>query len=159
MVVILILPSSSSEQTPPPSSSINGCDQYRLNGARTISNNRHEYRNRTTTAPKRITFQIEPINHHYHHHHQQQQRHSGTKAGASYTTTASATTATASKNYVRHVTRVNISDTYSQIEFDGDAEPVTKEGKSFQIALNDCHFVIVSGFQMKRNLIMNQKLI
>lgn len=126
MVVILILPSS--EQTPPPSSSINGCDQFRLNGARIISNNRHEYRNRTSNTPKRITFQIEPISHHYHHQHHQQQQQS---TGASYTTTASATTATASKNYVRHVTRVNISDTFSQIEFDGDAEPVTKEGKSF----------------------------
>ena len=141
MVVILILPSSSNEQTPPPSTSLNGCDQFRLNGARTISNNRHEYPNRTSTAPKRITFQIDPINHHrhrhHHHHHQQhqQQQHqrhlaSGATAGASYTTTASATTATASKNYVRHVTRVNISDTFSQIEIDGDVEPVTKEGKS-----------------------------
>lgn len=35
------------------------------------------------------------------------------------------------KNYVRHITRVNISDVYSQIECnDGDVEPITKEGKS-----------------------------
>lgn len=34
------------------------------------------------------------------------------------------------KNFIRHVTRVNISDIYSQVEFDGDAEPVTKEGES-----------------------------
>lgn len=34
------------------------------------------------------------------------------------------------KNFIRHVTRVNISDIYSQVEIDGDAEPVTKEGES-----------------------------
>lgn len=118
MVVILILPSSS-EQTPPPSLSINGCDQYRLNGARIINNNHqhHEYRNRTST-PKRIKFQIDPINHH------------SAPVSGGYTPTASATTAK-SKNYVRHVTRVNISDVYSQIETDGDVEPVTKEGRHF----------------------------
>lgn len=33
------------------------------------------------------------------------------------------------KNFLRHVTRVNISDIYSQVEIDGDAEPVTKEGE------------------------------
>lgn len=33
------------------------------------------------------------------------------------------------KNFIRHVTRVNISDIYSQVEIDGDAEPVTKEGE------------------------------
>lgn len=33
------------------------------------------------------------------------------------------------KNFIRHVTRVNISDIYSQVEIDGNAEPVTKEGK------------------------------
>lgn len=33
------------------------------------------------------------------------------------------------KNYVRHITRVNLSDVYSQVELDGD-EPVTKEGES-----------------------------
>lgn len=117
MVVILILPSSSE---PPQSSSINGCDQYRLNGARIINNNHqhHEYRNRTST-PKRIEFQIDPINH-----------HSAPVSGV-YTPTASATTAATPKNYVRHVTRVNISDFYSQIETDGDVEPVTKEGRHF----------------------------
>lgn len=35
------------------------------------------------------------------------------------------------KNFIRHVTRVNISDIYSQVEIDGDAEPVTKEGELF----------------------------
>lgn len=129
MVVILILPSSS-EQTPPPSSSIIGCDQFPLNGARIINNNHHVYRNRNrTTAPKRIRFQTNPVTH-----------YSATAAaapdtGAYTTTTATATTttttATTSKNFVRHVTRVNISDIYSQIEIDGDAEPVTKEGESF----------------------------
>lgn len=37
------------------------------------------------------------------------------------------------KNFVRHVTRINISDVYSQVEFDGDNEPVTKEGEYPQI--------------------------
>lgn len=36
------------------------------------------------------------------------------------------------KNFVRHITRVNISDVYSQIECNdgGGVEPITKEGKS-----------------------------
>lgn len=34
-------------------------------------------------------------------------------------------------NFIRHVTRVNISDVYSQVEIDGEAEPVTKEGELF----------------------------
>lgn len=121
MVVILILPSSSSEQTPPPlSSSINGCDQYRLNGARIINKNHHEYRNQNST-PKRIKFQTDPIYRHLPAHN----------SAGTYTTAASATTTTASKSFVRHVTRVNISDVFSQIEVDGDIEPVTKEGKTF----------------------------
>lgn len=132
MVVILILPSSS-EQTPPPSSSstVNGCDQFRLNGAHIINNNNnnhHGYRNRNrTSAPKRITFQTDTIN---------QRSAPGTE---SFTTAA--TTATASKSYVRHVTRVNISDVYSQIEIDGEVKPVTKEGKSFHMKIhNDTQF-------------------
>lgn len=36
------------------------------------------------------------------------------------------------KNFIRHVTRVNISDIYSQVEIDGDAVPVTKEGEFCQ---------------------------
>lgn len=39
-------------------------------------------------------------------------------------------TPTKSKCFVRHVTRINISDVYSQVEFDGESDPVTKEGKS-----------------------------
>lgn len=121
MVVILILPSSS-EQTPPPSSTVNGCDQFHLNGPHIINNNHHEYRNRNrTSAPKRITFKIDTINQH---------SATGTEAFTEKAA-ASATTSTTSKNVVRHVTRVNISDVYSQIEIDGDVEPVTKEGKSF----------------------------
>lgn len=135
MVVILILPSS--EQTPPPSSSINGCDQFRLNGARIINNN-HEYRNRTST-PKRIKFQIDTINH-----------RSSPQTGATYTTTASATTATASKNCVRHVTRVNISDVFSQIEIDGDVEPVTKEGKTFHTICIRLFFPVNSPIQLSK---------
>lgn len=39
------------------------------------------------------------------------------------------------KNFIRHVTRVNISDIYSQVEIDGDAEPVTKEGEYLTFAI------------------------
>lgn len=140
MVVILILPSSS-EQTPPPSSSIIGCDQFPLNGARIINNNRHHhhhhaYRNSTSTnrtaTPKRIRFQTNPVNHH----------HAAPDTGA-YTATAT-TTATTSKNFVRHVTRVNISDVFSQIEIDGEAEPVTKEGKSLYAFHTLCFVLFVS---------------
>lgn len=45
-------------------------------------------------------------------------------------TSTQPTTTTTTKCFVRHITRVNISDVYSQ-ELDGDDEPVTKEGKLF----------------------------
>lgn len=130
MVVILILPSSNEQQhAPPPSTSINGCDQFRSNGAHIISNNNNHnhhahqhqanHNRKRTSAPKRITFQTDAID---------GSHSSAIPSAAAYTAT---TTATTSKNYVRHITRVNISDVYSQIEIDGEAEPVTKEGKSF----------------------------
>lgn len=33
------------------------------------------------------------------------------------------------KNFVRHITRVNISDVYSQIDLNDDTEPITKQGE------------------------------
>lgn len=33
------------------------------------------------------------------------------------------------KNCVRHITRVNISDVYSQIDINDDTEPITKQGE------------------------------
>lgn len=40
------------------------------------------------------------------------------------------------KNFIRHVTRVNISDVYSQVEIDDGAEPVTKEGEFPKFRIN-----------------------
>lgn len=135
------------QQTPPPTSSIsiNGCDPFRLNeAARIISNSsnsninnsvpqqheqqqqqqyHHDYHNRKRrSAPKRITFQTDLIN-----HRSAPSPSDGVPSAAAYTATTTATTS--KKDRVRHITRVNISDVYSQIEIDGDVEPVTKEGK------------------------------
>lgn len=44
------------------------------------------------------------------------------------------------KNFVRHVTRINISDAHSQVTFDGDSEPVTKEGE-YQCTTQFFHFI------------------
>lgn len=49
-------------------------------------------------------------------------------------------------NNIRHVSRVNISDVYSQIEVDGDVEPVTKEGKFNRMVVTGFffyHFLLV----------------
>lgn len=158
MVVILILPSSDEQphqhqpqqqqhhhhhqQTPPPTSSIsiNGCDPFRLNEApRIISNSnnsthsthqqqqQHEYHNRKRrSAPKRITFETDLINHRS-PPPLPPSASGAIPSAAAYTATT--TTTTSKKDRVRHITRVNISDVYSQVEIDGDAEPVTKEGK------------------------------
>lgn len=141
MVVILILPSSNEQQqtppAPPPASttSINGCDQYRSNGPCIINKTHpstHQHNgNRTrkhTSAPRRITFQTDPPPTATPINEERRLSATGVPSAAAYTAT---TTATTSKNFVRHITRVNISDVYSQIEIDGDVEPVTKEGKSF----------------------------
>lgn len=52
------------------------------------------------------------------------------------TTEAQKSKATAKPNNIRHVTRVNISDVYSQIDVDGNVEPVTKEGKKIIAKIN-----------------------
>lgn len=51
------------------------------------------------------------------------------------TTEAQKSKATAKPNNIRHVTRVNISDVYSQIDVDGNVEPVTKEGKKITLEI------------------------
>lgn len=177
MVVILILPSSDEQphqhqpqhqhhhhqQTPPPTSSIsiNGCDPFRLNEApRIISNSnnsthqhqhqqqqQHEYHHRKRrSAPKRITFETDLIN----HRSPPPPAASGAlPSAAAYTATT--TTTTSKRDRVRHITRVNISDVYSQVEIDGDAEPVTKEGKP-KIMLSFCsHFHSFITFAFAQN--------
>lgn len=125
MVVILILPSSS-EQIPSLSSK-NGCDQCQNSNA-DKNNGKHKYQtsNKATTAKKTIRFKTDECN--------CRETASNFNTKSNRTTASTSATATATKetkNFVRHVTRVNISDVFSQIEFDGDAEPVTKEGKFF----------------------------
>lgn len=99
MVVILILPSSSS--------SIHGCDGFATdpdNQQLNATNNNNN--NIQSSSNHRISTNNLNINNKKHHSN----KHNDTK------------------NFIRHVTRINISDIYSQVEFDGDTEPVTKEG-------------------------------
>lgn len=127
MVVILILPSSS-EQIPSLSSK-NGCDQCQNSNA-DKNNGKYKYQtsNKATTTRKTIRFKTDGSN------CRETASNLNKSNGATASTSASATAD--SKNYVRHVTRVNISDVFSQIEFDGDAKPVTKEGEfSFFVIL------------------------
>lgn len=120
MVVILILPSSS-EQIPSLSSK-NGCDLCQNSNAGT-NNGKRKYQTsyNAKNAKKTIRFKTDGC------HCRETASNLNRSNGATASTSASATTD--SKNYVRYVTRVNISDVFSQIEIDGDAEPVTKEGE------------------------------
>lgn len=139
MVVILILPSSS-EQIPSLSSK-NGCDQCQNSNAdKTNGKLKYQTSNKATTARKTIRFKTDYCN--CPETASNQNRSNRATASTSASASATATSTKDSKNYVRHVTRVNISDVFSQIEIDGDAEPVTKEGKfSFRFPLR---FVLMS---------------
>lgn len=98
MVVILILPSSSS--------SIHGCDGFATDTYNQQLNATHNNNNNPSSSNHRNSTNNLNINNN------------------KYTSNTHNDT----KNFVRHVTRINISDIYSQVEFDGDTEPVTKEG-------------------------------
>lgn len=58
------------------------------------------------------------ISNHHHHHHSDNAINLNTNS----------TNNNYNRDNVRHVTRVNFSDVYSQVEFDENVEPVTKEG-------------------------------
>lgn len=105
MVVILILPSSTS--------STNGCDEFHSNQQRVNfygddSSSSYCQTNATNYQP-----QIRQHTNTNNNNNDKEKKNSNT-----------------TKCVVRHVTRVNISDVYSQVELDGSSEPVTKEGES-----------------------------
>lgn len=110
MVVILILPTTS-DKTSPNTTSTQVCDQFYLYGEQSNTNRKNHANHSKCTESNSIKHDSSAISH---------RRLATTEAKNEKQTT--------SKNNVRHVTRVNISDVYSQIEIDGDVEAVTKEG-------------------------------
>lgn len=87
---------------PSTTSSTSGCDEFNYSNQR----HKHQHRHRHTA--------------HNDHHAQSRATNCRSQGGQPAKDAC----------YVRHVTRINISDVYSQVEVDGDSEPVTKEGKS-----------------------------
>lgn len=133
MVVILILPSLSEQTSPPPTTSTNGCDHHQFNSNRhqphQQHNNYNEYPIHNNKRNLHVNFHINTESNGINKHRRKSQTSTTAPAVTANTqNTATTSSLSSSKNYVRHVTRVNISDVYSQIEIDGEIEPVTKEG-------------------------------